>query len=71
MCCNGRLQSSTVVLLYDARYNVLGRLVKFSEFFYAVLNYLLGPLVHFFSLVNCVWVDDAFDHILHNLVHLC
>ena len=71
MCRNGGLQSSTVVLLDDARYDVLGWLVKLGELFNAVLNYLLGPLVNFLSLVNSVWVDDALDHILHNLVHLC
>jgi len=71
MCSHCWLESSTIILLDDACNDVLGGLIKLCEFFYAILNYLLGPLVNFLALVDCVRIDDTLDNVLNNLVDLC
>ena len=65
-----RLQAGAVVLLNNARYNILGGFVEFRQLLDAVLDDLLRPLVYLLSLVDCVGVDYALDYVLNDLVYL-
>ena len=67
---NSWLNSSAIILLHDTCYYVLGWLIEFCELLYAIFDNLLGPLVDFLSLIDSIWVYDAFYHVLDDLIDL-
>ena len=67
-CCG--LHARAIILLDDARYNVLHWLVQFGQLFNAVLNDLLGPLRNLVAVVDRVCVENTSDHLTDQLLNL-
>ena len=67
---NSWLNSSAIILLHDTCNYVLRRLVEFGEFLYAIFDNLLGPLVDLLSLIDSIWIYDAFNNVLDDLIDL-
>ena len=67
----GRSYCRSIVLLNDARYNVLELFVELGELLDARLNNLLGPLVHFVPLVlDLIRANDHVNGGLRDGLHL-
>ncbi len=63
-------EARAIVLVDNARYNVLGGLVKRCELLDSVFDYLLCPLVDLLSLVGRVRRNDTLDNVLEELCDL-
>ena len=68
--CRGGNRGS-IVLLDDARYDILELFVQLREVLNAALDDLRGPLVDLVSLIlNLVRTNDVVDSFLGNLLHV-
>ena len=68
-CCGGNRGS--IVLLDDARYDILELFIQLREVLNAALDNLRGPLVDLVSLIlDLVGTDDVVDGFLGDLLHV-